>query len=172
MPVIAKSALKFEDISRLFLKYRSYDNQVIGSNIIQKFKNQGINDEKIILEGQSSRLELLEYYNKIDIALDTFPYNGGTTNFEAAYMGVPIITMENNSFMFRSGESINKNLKMDDWIAKNEEDYVTKTIKFSENKNYLAKLKYELKNIASKSPLFDSNNFSDDFYKMLLSINK
>ena len=61
-------------------------------------------------------------------------------------------------------------LGMDDWIAKNEEDYILKALKFSENKNYLTNLKNELRNIALKSPLFNSENFSKDFYKMLLDI--
>ena len=156
--------------SKLVLKFNSYDKQYIRSNILKKFKVYGINDERIILEGKSPRLKSLEYYNKIDIVLDTFPYNGGTTSFEAAYMGVPIITMENNSFMFRCGESINKNLNMGNWIAKDDEDYIFKALKFSENKIYLANLKSELRNIALKSPLFNSENFSKGFYKMLLDI--
>ena len=93
----------------------------------------------------------MKCYNKIDIALDTFPINGGTTNFEASYMGVPILTKvsENNAW-FKSGVSINKNLKMDDWIAENIDDYVIKAIKFSEDKKRLVNLKTELRNIAFK----------------------
>ena len=67
-------------------------------------------------------------------------------------------------------ESINNNLNMSDWIAKDENDYVQKAIKFSENKNYLTNLKPELRNLASKSSLFDSKKYSDDFYEMLLNI--
>ena len=86
-------------------------------------------------------------------------------------MGVPILTKINkNSFSFRSGESINKNLNMNDWIVRDENDYIQKAIKFSENKNYLANLKIDLRNFAHKSSLFDAKNFSDDFYKMLLDI--
>ena len=115
---------------------------------------------------------MLEYYNKIDIVLDTFPHNGITTNFEAAYMGTPILTKEQNSFMLRCGESINKNLKMDDWIAKDEEDYISKGINFAQNKNFLENLKIELKDRAFKSYLFDSESFSNDFYQMLVNLNK
>ena len=59
---------------------------------------------------------------------------------------------------------------MNDWIAKDENDYVQKAIKFSENKNHLINLKSELRNLAMKSSLFDSKNYSNDFYEMLLDI--
>ena len=86
-------------------------------------------------------------------------------------MGVPILTKINeNSFWFRSGESINKNLNMNDWIAKDENNYIQKAIKFSENKNYLANLKIDIRNLALKSSLFDAKNYSDNFYEMLLNI--
>ena len=61
---------------------------------------------------------------------------------------------------------------MTDWIAKNEDDYVAKAIKFSGDKNYLFNLKSELRDIALKSALFDSKNFSNNFYEMLLDIVK
>jgi len=132
-----------------------------------------VNKNQIILEGRSSMVEYLDCYNKIDIVLDTFPVGGSTTSFEASYMGVPILTKINeNSFWFRTGESINKNLNMNDWIAKNKDDYVRKAIKFSENKNYLINLKTELRKLALKSSLFDSKNYSNDFYEMLLNIKK
>ena len=140
---------------------------------IEKFDNNKVNEKQLIIEGSSPKLKYLENYNRIDIVLDTFPVSGGATSFDASYMGVPILTKINNkSFWFRSGESINKNLNMDDWIAKDEDDYIQKAIKFSANKNYLINLKIELRNLALKSSLFDSKNYSNDFYEMLLNIKK
>jgi len=157
--------------SKLFLKCGSFDIEEIRKKLIQKFDNNKVNKNQLIIQGKSSRAEYLDCYNKIDIVLDTFPASGGATSFEASYMGVPILTKINeNSFWFRTGESINKNLNMDDWIAKDENDYVQKAIKFSENKNYLINLKSELRNLAFKSSLFDSKNYSNDFYEMLLNI--
>jgi len=159
--------------SKLLLKYSSFDIPEIRKIFVEKFTSNGVNANQILIEGRSTRIENIECYNKVDIALDSFPVTGGTTGFEASYMGVPILTQvnENNSW-FRSGVSINKNLNMDEWIAKNEEDYVAKALKFSENKNYLINLKKELRNVAFESSLFDSTSFSNDFYEMLLDISK
>ena len=61
---------------------------------------------------------------------------------------------------------------MNDWIAKDEEDYIKKAINFSQDKKYLNNLKDELRNQAIKSSLFDSKNYSNDFYEMLMNIKK
>ena len=157
--------------SKLFLKCNLFDVFEVKKKIIERFNKNEVNENQLIFKGKSSRAEHIDSYNKIDIALDTFPVSGGTVSFEASYMGVPILTKINkNSFSFRSGESINKNLNMNDWIVRDENDYIQKAIKFSENKNYLANLKIDLRNFAHKSSLFDAKNFSDDFYKMLLDI--
>ena len=157
--------------SKLFLKYGSFDIPEVKKNFIEKFKLYGVEKTRIIIEGRSNRNEYLKIYNKIDIVLDSFPINGATTNFEASFMGVPILTMfSQNSAWFRSGVSINKNLNMEDWIAKNEEEYILKAIKFSENKQNLIELKKDLRNIALKSPLFDTENFSKNFYEMILDM--
>ena len=103
--------------------------------------------------------------------LDTFPANGGATSFDASYMGVPVLTKSNDqSHWFRSGESINRNLGMKEWIAKDEEEYVTKALNFSEDKSKLVNLKKQLVDSARKSTLFDSKKFSSDFHEMLLRI--
>ena len=64
----------------------------------------------------------------MDVALDTFPYPGVTTSFEAILMGVPVLTMKGFNFNSRCGESINKNLNMEEFIAKNKSDYFDKAI--------------------------------------------
>ena len=153
------------------MKSGAFDIPEVRKKFIKKFDNNKVNKNQLIIEGKSSRIEYLDCYNKVDIVLDTFPISGGTTSFEASSMGVPILTKINeNSFWFRTGESINQNLNMSDWIAKDENDYVQKAVKFSENKNHLNKLKSELRNSALKSSLYDSKNYCNDFYEMLLNI--
>ena len=61
---------------------------------------------------------------------------------------------------------------MDNWIAKDQNDYINKALTFADNKKYLVNLKPELRNIALKSPLFDPKKFSDHFYEMLLNISE
>ena len=157
--------------SKLVLKCGSLDILEVKNKFVQIFSNKKINKNQLIIEGKSSRIDYLESYNKIDIVLDTFPISGATTSFEASYMGVPILTKINrDSHWFRTGESINNNLNMTEWIAKDEKTYVQKAVQFSKNKKYLTSLKTELRNLALKSPLFDTKNYSSDFYEMLLSI--
>ena len=156
--------------SKLFLKCNFFSKPKVLDAFIQRLDNK-IRKNQLIIEGRSSYSDYLNCYNKIDIVLDTFPSSGATTSFDASYMGVPILTKINkDNFWFRTGESINKNLNMNDWIAKDEADYIQKAIKFSEDKKYLINLKPELRNFALKSPLFNSKNHSDDFYEMLLNL--
>ena len=106
-------------------------------------------------------------YNLIDIALDTFPYNGVTTSFEAIWMGVPVLTMAGYNFNSRCGESINKNLNMEQLIAKNEDDYVLKAVNLSNNHNdYIHQRKMVFSN-ALKSPLFDGQGYAKSFFETL-----
>tara|TARA_B100000029_G_scaffold473521_1_gene514993 strand:+ start:1019 stop:2983 length:1965 start_codon:yes stop_codon:yes gene_type:complete len=158
--------------SKLFLKCTSFDIPEAKENFIKRLKNR-IKEKQLIIEGKSSRADYLDNYNKIDIVLDTFPASGGLTSFDASYMGVPVLTKINNdTFWFRSGESINKNLKMDEWIAKDESEYIQKALKFSEDKKSLFVLKNELRNITLKSSLFDPKKYSNDFYEMLLNVKR
>ena len=60
----------------------------------------------------------LNLYKNIDLSLDTFPYPGVTTSFESIWMGVPVITLKGYNFNSRCGVSINKNLNLDNLIAK------------------------------------------------------
>ncbi len=158
--------------SKLILKYHTiFGDKYIKKNILDKFINSGAKEDQIIFEGNSPRKEYFEKFNNIDIALDPFPYNGGTTSFETSYMGVPMLTMRNDTCIMRYGESVNNNLKMSNWIAENTEDYIEKGITFA-NKDFLIKLKKENRNNALKSMLFDNLKYSDDYYSLLTKIIK
>jgi predicted O-linked N-acetylglucosamine transferase (SPINDLY family) len=154
--------------SKLFLKAKQLDNLEMVESIRKKFQENGINAEKIITEGRSkTREEMLKKYNQIDIALDPFPYSGVTTSFESVWMGVPLLTIKGNNFYSRIGVSINKNLGMDDWIANNEKDYISKAISKASNLEKLFQIKKELRNKFLKSPLSNTKKYAKHFENFL-----
>ena len=112
----------------------------------------------------------LECYNKIDISLDTIPYNGATTSFESVWMGVPVMTIVGNSFTSRYGYSINKNLKLEEFVAKDEKQFLDKAEKICSNLSELDNLRGKLRNIAIESPLFNQNKFNNDFVNIIKKI--
>ena len=82
-------------------------------------------------------------------------------------MGVPVLTLKGDRYLFHFGESINSNLNMKDWIADNKDDYLKKALQFSSDIDRLAKLRMTLRKSALLSPVFDSNQFSKYFGEML-----
>ena len=157
--------------SKLFIKNKDLNDKKVIENIFARFKKKNINKNRLILRGESStRKELLKAYNEIDIALDPFPFQGNTCTCEAVWMGVPVITLKGNRFIFHFGESINANLNMHDWIAKNHNEYISKAIKFSSNIDQLSKTRMNLRKIALQSPVFDAPRFAEYFSEMLWNI--
>ena len=149
--------------SKLIIKNAMFKHKHLKKKIRYLFKKNNINMHKLILEEESPRKELLESYNKIDIALDPFPYSGGTTSFEAIWMGVPVLTKKGSTFVSRTTESINRNSGMSDWIANDENEYVSKAIQFSKNLKQLSEIKKKLRQTSYNSPLFNSSLFAEQF---------
>ena len=153
--------------SRLVLKSSVSMEETIIKNLFKKYGTL----ESVIFEKKKSFDEHLKLYNSIDIALDTFPYNGVTTSFEAIYMGVPVLTMKGYNFNSRCGESINKNIKMNYLIAENKKEYVFKAKELSQQTDKLLNIRDEIFEAALKSPLFDTINFSKDFFNLIKQLN-
>ena len=160
------SILKNIENSKLILK--SSDVCEI-NKISEKFKKNGVVDSVKFLPHKKNLSEHLNEYKKIDIALDTFPFNGVTTSFEAIWMGVPVLALKGYNCYSRSGESINKNLNLDDLIAENENDYIEKAISLTKNKKVLD-LRKSIYDNALKSPLFDKKRFSKQFFGLIEKI--
>ena len=149
--------------SKIFLKNSQFSINVNKDNILKVFEENKIKPERIILESESPRNKFLSNYNNVDIALDTFPYNGGTTSFELSWMCVPLLTIKGDRFVSKCGESINNNLNMYDWIADNEEDYIRRAILFSSNVNELENVRKKLRIHSRNSSLFDMKKYANNF---------
>ena len=95
-------------------------------------------------------------YRRIDIALDPFPYAGGTTTCDALWMGVPTVTLRGRTAVGRGGVSILWNVGLVDWIAGNPAQYVSIAMEKAKNLPRLAELRAGLREQMERSPLMDA----------------
>ncbi len=162
--------LKKIDNSKLVLK--SSTKRLATKRLKELFKKEDVLDSIKFIDREPEFKNHLENYKHIDIALDTFPYNGVTTSFEAIWMGVPVLTMAGYNFNSRCGESINKNLNMEQLIAKDKEDYIQKMINLTNNHHSYINLRKSVFLGAIKSPLFNIRDYSKSFFEALERIVK
>jgi predicted O-linked N-acetylglucosamine transferase (SPINDLY family) len=91
-----------------------------------RFAHRGVALERIDLEGGAAHFDFLRRYGRIDVALDTFPYNGGTTTTEALWQGVPVLTYAGDRWVARTSASLLHAAGLDAWVARDEQDFLTK----------------------------------------------
>lgn len=77
----------------------------------------------------------LAAYNQVDVALDTFPYNGTTTTCEALWMGVPVVSLIGNSHAARVGLSLLSAIGHAEWATENEENYIEKAVALAQDRS-------------------------------------
>ena len=140
----------------------SYKDLDVKNSILSFLSNQQIDEQRIIFKIPASRDEFLKNLAEFDMVLDTFPYSGGTNNLESAWLEIPVLTMEGNNFLSRCGSSVNMNLGMEDWIAKNNDEYIEKAVLFSSNKKILSDYKKKLANEKSANKIFNNKLFAKD----------
>ncbi|ADE10852.1 tetratricopeptide repeat protein [Sideroxydans lithotrophicus] len=149
--------------AKLFLKYSQLNDPSVRDATLQRYAMHGIGKERLILEGSSPRAEYLASYHRVDIALDPFPYPGGTTSMESLWMGVPVLTRRGDRFLAHAGETIACNAGLDTWVATDEDDYLAKAVSFSSDLARLAKLRAGLRSQVLSSPIFDAPRFAGHF---------
>ena len=159
------------DKTKLLLKNSLIGGEDIKNNVLKKFLSKGIKEEQIVFLEREKKIEdHLNLYNKAHAALDTFPYPGVTTSYESLVMGVPVLTMQGFNFNSRCGESINKNINMDELISSDDDDYVAKAKSLISDEKLNEKYGIKLRDKALKSPLFDTDKFVKDFENLIYEI--
>ena len=157
--------------SKLILKNKQLNSEFMKNFYYEKFFKFGISKDRLELIGWiNSKHSHLEVYNKIDIALDTYPYHGTTTTFEALWMGVPVISLIGEKHSSRVGYSILKNLQLENLLVKNEENYINKAIELSKNTEILLSYKKNLRNLLKNSVLCNKSLHAKNMEKCYLNI--
>ena len=149
--------------SRLFLKAKQFSDNAIQESMRNRFAVHGIDPQRLILSPQVARSEYLTPYQQVDIALDPFPYPGITTTVESLWMGVPVLTLEGNSFISRQGVGLSMNAGLASWIAHDHDNYVDLAIKHARDLKALALVREKLRERLANSPIFDNRRFADHF---------
>jgi predicted O-linked N-acetylglucosamine transferase (SPINDLY family) len=121
----------------------------------------GIAAERIELVEFQPRKQYLETYQRIDICLDTLPYNGHTTSLDAYWMGVPVITQVGHTVVGRAGWSQLNNLGLPDLAAFDEQTFIDIAVALANDFPRLSQLRRTLRNRLEASPLMDGKRFAN-----------
>jgi protein O-GlcNAc transferase len=123
-------------------------------------EHQGIDPERLKFVGWAPLHKYFELYQQIDIGLDPFPYNGGTTTCNALWMGVPVVTLNGRTAVGRGGVSIMANIGLPELIAQTPQKYVEIAAGLAGDLPRLAELRRTLRSRMQSSPLMDAPRFA------------
>jgi predicted O-linked N-acetylglucosamine transferase (SPINDLY family) len=116
-----------------------------GAVFEEYFTKAGIAPERVYRMDRRTGDDYLRMHHEVDIALDCFPFAGLTVSLFAAWMGVPTLTIAGEISSARGGVSINRGLGLEEWIAKDPDDFVDKAVAFARDVDGLARLRASMR---------------------------
>jgi predicted O-linked N-acetylglucosamine transferase (SPINDLY family) len=157
-------------MARLLLRYGNRYTRETAARYRASFAALGISPQRIELSGERARKNLLEEYQRVDIALDPFPYSGATTTCEALWMGVPVITCLGATFASRQSFSFLSAAVLLELITADLDEYVARAAGLASDLGHLAGLRSQLRSRMAASPLCDGKRFAADFLETLRQV--
>lgn len=146
--------------SRLFLKSWSLGDAGNCAGLAAAFAAQGVAADRLIFEGLSPRGEGLAAYNRVDIALDPFPFGGCTTTADTLWMGAPLVTLDGARWSGRMSKAILSSVGLDDWVAPDLDAYAEMAVRAASDLAALADLRAGLRARLAASPFCDGPRFA------------
>lgn len=145
----------------LLIKGSLANDQSLHERLLRMFVGQGIERERIVLaQRKGAFIEHMALYGEVDIALDTFPYNGATTTCEALWMGAPVVALAGEMHAGRVGASLLSAVGLGELIALSEEEYVRIAVELATDQLRLAELRKTMRDRMRKAPLTDAEGFT------------
>ena len=163
--------LKAVPNSRLLLKAKSFADEHTRRYAIERLSTGHIDISRIeLLPWESSIQAHLSLYKQLDIALDTFPYNGATTTCEALWMGVPVISLAGRTHASRVGLSLLSNIGLPELVATTPQEYIDRAVNLASNMDQLRHFRKNLRNQMAQSSLTDAKKFTAELETVYRSI--
>jgi protein O-GlcNAc transferase len=130
--------------------------------ILDRLSHDGIPSHRVDFVSPQVPAHYLQLYHRIDLGLDTFPYNGHTTSLDSLWMGVPIVTLIGQTPVARAGFSQLSNLGLTDLAAKTPDEFVQIAASLVKDLPRLAHLRQTLRQRMEQSPLMHAQSFTRD----------
>jgi protein O-GlcNAc transferase len=158
--------------SQLLLKAnRKADDHGLWQKLTDSFSSYGIEKERIRFLSKEADINLhLKYYHEVDIALDTFPYNGATTTLEALWMGVPVLSLAGDRAASRYGLAFLTAAGLPELAAATSGNFVKTAVNLAADREKLINLRKGLRGQAAGSPLYDHQGFAREIEKTFRQI--
>jgi protein O-GlcNAc transferase len=128
--------------------------------LLALFEREKVDRRRIEFAANCPRPKYLELYHRIDVGLDTFPYNGHTTSLDSYWMGVPVVTLVGSRIVGRAGISQLSNLGLPELIARTADEYVRIATSLAADLPRLAAIRASLRQRMERSPLMDAAGFA------------
>lgn len=157
--------------SKLLIKGRGVQEPRCNLAFAKRFANAGIDISRMeaMVPTPDNRSHLMAY-EMIDIALDTYPYQGTTTTCEALWMGVPVVSLIGQTHASRVAKSILSSTGLEEFIAHTPEQYATIAASLASDRARLATLRRTLRERVAQSPLCDAKTFTANFAALIESV--
>ncbi len=147
--------------SSLLLKGKGASDPVLRERLSKEFEDEGVRADRIrFAEFMEDPRAHFAAYGQVDLALDTFPYNGVTTTLEALWMGVPVLAMEGRHSLSRHGAAILGLLGLSDLVASGPMDYVNRAVALASDPVRLQALRAGMRQRLADSPIRDCMGFA------------
>ncbi|CAN5594920.1 tetratricopeptide repeat protein [soil metagenome] len=156
------------DDARLLVKAAGLDDPPTRARFIEQLRSsvrsagKELDEQRVRLVGWSDLPTYLSLFNEVDVALDSYPFAGGTTSCNSVWMGVPLITLAGDVSISRVGASILHNLELPDRIARTEDEYFERALRDAADLAGVAALRESLRARVRASPLMDAQAFARD----------
>lgn len=148
-----------------------YENSPAASkNLRLAARNRGVNEERLIFAAHLPRQAHLERHRHADLFLDTFPYNAHTTASDSLRAGVPVLTLQGNSFASRVASSLLNQLSLNELVTKNLRDYEKLAIQLAISRDPLEGIKLKLISNLQTSLLFNPQKFTEGLESIYLNL--
>ena len=128
----------------------------------EQFEKEGLDPRRLWFSPFLPTEQYLRQYQQIDIALDPFPYGGGTTTFDALWMGVPVVSLAGDTAVSRAGLSILSNFGLPQLVASNWDNYATIAADLANDLQRVSELRSGMRQRMKDSPLMDALRFARD----------
>ena len=138
--------------SRLLLKSRHFDQPTAVKALRDGFASFGVSPERVVLEGYDRRDLYFRAFERIDIALDPFPFTGGMSTLDALWMGVPVVSKRGDRMIGRQGEMVLGHLGLEDWVADDVDAYVALACQKAADVTALSALRTSLRSRVQAAP--------------------